>query len=238
MKRFVLFFATLWLGVMGANAQKYHYDVNNDGSVNITDATLVVNKVLGKDNPGDPGNVGGGEAVDLGLPSGTKWASFNIGATSPEQYGEYFAWGELGEKQEYTEDNYQFYVNGLYMDLGTDIGGTKYDVARMRWGGDWRMPTEDEIQELIDNCTYEWTTYQGVAGGKFTSKKNGNSIFLPAAGYRWDGSLYYVGTYGGYWSSTPSGEYDAYGLYFYSYNAYWYYWYYYRYYEHSVRPVR
>lgn len=88
MKRLFFFFATLWLGIMGASAQKYHYDVNNDGSVNITDAIAVINKTLGKDNPGD---FFFAEAVDLGLPSGTKWASCNIGATKPEEYGSYFA---------------------------------------------------------------------------------------------------------------------------------------------------
>jgi uncharacterized protein (TIGR02145 family) len=199
MKKIVLIFATLLLGVMGASAQGYRYDVNNDGSVNITDATLVVNKVLGKDNPGD---VGGGEAVDLGLPSGILWSSVNIGASSPEEYGHYYAWGETVTKAEYSQSTYQYYQNGSYVDIGSDIGGTQYDVATALWGDDWRMPTKDEFQELMDNCTSEWTTVNGVIGRKFTSKTNGKSVFLPAAGYRLRGDLYYAGEYGYYWSST------------------------------------
>ena len=92
MKRVLLFFATLWLGIMGASAQSYHYDVNNDGEININDVVALVNKILGKDNPGEGAGIeAGGEAIDLGLPSGTKWASCNVGATKPEEYGGYYA---------------------------------------------------------------------------------------------------------------------------------------------------
>jgi hypothetical protein len=142
------------------------------------------------------------EAINLGLPSGTKWASFNVGATSPEEIGEKFAWGELGEKQEYSEDTYQFCVNGSYMNIGDDISGTKYDVAHQRWGGNWRMPTQEEFDELEDNCTLEMTTYQGVQGGKFTSKKNGNSIFLPATDLLYNEVEDCLDPWGYYWSST------------------------------------
>ena len=109
MKRMFFFFVTLWMVSMGASAQKYHYDVTNDGSVNITDAVAVINKILGKDNPGD---VESGEAVDLGLPSGTKWASWNVGASKPEEYGHYYAWGETVTKTEYSQSTYQYYQNG------------------------------------------------------------------------------------------------------------------------------
>ena len=235
MKRIVLFFATLWLGVMGASAQGYRYDVNNDGSVNITDAIAVVNKILGKDNPGD---VGGGEAVDLGLPSGILWSSVNIGASSPEEYGHYYAWGETVTKAEYSQSTYQYYQNGSYVNIGTDISGTQYDVAMALWGDDWRMPTKDEFQELINNCTSEWTTVNGVNGYKFTSKTNGKSIFLPAAGDRRYGDLRLAGECGYYWSSSqyPNLSSPAYILYFRSdyldwSNAY-------RYLGKSVRPVR
>lgn len=199
MKRMFMFFATLWLGIMGASAQGYHYDVNNDGSVNVSDAVAVVNRILGKTNAGD---VGGGEAIDLGLPSGTLWSSCNIGASSPEEYGNYYAWGETVAKSEYSENNYQYYKNGSYVDIGSDISGTQYDVATALLGDGWRMPTYADVNELKNNCTSEWTTFNGVYGRKYTSKVNGNSIFLPAAGYRWEGNLFNTGKYGDYWTST------------------------------------
>lgn len=211
MKRVLLFFATLWLGIMGASAQSYHYDVNNDGEVNINDVVALVNKILGKDNPGEgAGMEAGGEAIDLGLPSGTKWASCNVGATKPEEYGGYYAWGETEEKDYYDWSTY-IHCDGSFStchDIGSDISGTKYDVAHVKWGGNWCMPTKDDIKELLDNCTYEWTTLNSVNGKKFTSKINGNSIFLPAAGYRWLGGLDDAGEYGGYWSSTQIPDYS------------------------------
>ena len=235
MKRVLLFFATLWLGIMGASAQEYHYDVNNDGEVNINDVVALVNKILGKDNPGEEA---GREVIDLGLPSGTKWASCNVGATKPEEYGGYYAWGETEEKEFYDKSTYKFYQDDECVNIGSDISGTNYDVAHVKWGGNWCMPTLDDIKELLDNCTYEWTTLNGVYGRKFTSNINGNSIFLPAAGYRWYGDLYYAGEYGIYWSSAqyPDYSYYAYYLYFGSGYAYWLS-YLYRYYGRSVRPV-
>lgn len=157
------------------------------------------------------------QAIDLGLPSGTKWASCNVGANKPEEYGDYYAWGETTTKKEYTYDNYLYYKNGKYLNIGADISGTQYDVARAKWGGKWRIPTKDEVEELVDNCKYEWTTLNGVKGGKFTGP-NGNSIFFPAAGYRWDGDLYDSGEYGNFWSSSQHPDYSgfAYGLGFYS----------------------
>jgi len=177
------------------------------------------------------------EAIDLGLPSGTKWASCNVGATKPEEYGGYYAWGETEEKDVYSEDTYQYYQNGSYVSLGSDISGTEYDVAHVKWGGNWVMPTHDEQMELLSNCTSEWTTLNGVNGRKFTGP-NGNSIFLPAAGGRWYGDLYHAGEYGYYWSSAqnPDISDDAYGLGIDSGYAYWYY-YYNRYGGLSVRPV-
>ena len=149
------------------------------------------------------------EAVDLGL--SVKWATCNVGAECPEEYGDYFAWGEISPKEEYTEDNCT--TNGVPM---SDIAGNPaYDAATANWGGAWRLPTLAEQQELCDNCTWEWTTLNGVNGCKVTGP-NGNSIFLPAAGYRYGSSSYYVGSYGCYWSSAPyeDDDYDAYGLYF------------------------
>ena len=166
-----------------------------------------------------------GEAIDLGLPSGTKWASCNVGATKPEEYGSYFAWGETEEKEYY---DWETYIHcdgdeGSCHNLFSDIAGTKYDVAHVKWGGNWRMPTNEQIEELLDNCTKKWTKINGIEGRKFTSKLNGNSIFLPAAGDRWLGVLFDVGSRGYYWSSSqdPSYSYYAYSLDFGSGNASW-----------------
>ena len=137
------------------------------------------------------------EYVDLGLPSGLKWATCNIGANSPEEYGNYYAWGEVLPKEEYTQSNSLTY--GKQMD---DISGTQYDAATANWGGDWRMPTKAEQEELLNNCTWTWTTQNGVNGYKVIGP-SGASIFLPAAGYRNGGSLSSAGGLGYYWSSTP-----------------------------------
>jgi hypothetical protein len=163
-----------------------------------------------------------GDAIDLGL--SVKWASHNIGATSPEEYGSYFAWGETEEKGCYDEYTYPYYnyKTGECVDLGSDIRGTSYDVAHVKWGGNWRLPTMNEQRELVKKCAYKWTTYNGVAGGLFTGP-NGNSIFLPSAGYYYGAYLNYEGSYGQYWSSTPSANYHAFRLIFNNVNADWYY---------------
>ncbi len=163
------------------------------------------------------------EAVDLGLPSGILWATCNVGATAPEEYGDYFAWGEVEPKSYYNWENEGDYKWGVYNYYDAENKGmTKYnktdgktvldpedDAAAVNWGGDWRMPTSAELEELCNrnNCTWTWTTdYNGtgVAGRIVTSKTNGNSIFLPAAGYRVDSSLYGAGSDGNYWSSSLS----------------------------------
>ena len=161
-----------------------------------------------------------------------------MGATAPEDFGDYYAWGETEEKDYYDESTYAYYQNGNYVNIGDDIAGTEYDVAHVKWGGDWVMPTSDQVQELLDNTTSEWTQVNGVNGRKFTSKAvgNSNSIFVPAAGVRWYGYLNYEG-YGYYWSSTqgPDSYDSACYLGFYSGNANWYY--YDRCLGQSVRPV-
>ena len=174
--------------------------------------------------------------IDLGLPSGTKWACCNVGAQMPEDYGGYFAWGETKEKTSYTEENY-LDGKGTSYDIGNDIAGTQYDAATANWGSPWVMPNKEQMKEL-NNCASEWTTENGVNGRRFTGT-NGASIFLPAAGYRWEPGLSDAGSYGGYWSSTlsESATNYAYELYFGS-------GYVYtgdidrRYYGQSVRPVR
>ena len=182
------------------------------------------------------------EWVDLGLPSGTKWATCNVGASSPEEYGDYFAWGETTTKSTYdwstyfdTDDDgdtFKKYNNngGLTELLPED------DAATKNWGSPWHMPTYEQIEELLDNCTREWTT-QGGVNGTLVTGPNGNTIFLPAAGRRWDGGLYHAGSYGGSWSSSLlAGGSRACYLYFDSGGWDWYY--YGRYYGQSVRAVR
>ena len=175
--------------------------------------------------------------IDLGLPSGTKWACCNVGASKPESYGSYYAWGETVTKSTYNETTYKYYQNGEYVNLGSDIAGTSYDVAHVIWRGSWVMPSKVQQDELRNNCTYEWTIMNGVKGGKFTSKKNGRSIFLPAAGYRWDDDLYHAGSSDYVWSSAqnPLRSFDAFSLYFNSGSVYC--GNYFRYYGYSVRPV-
>jgi uncharacterized protein (TIGR02145 family) len=120
-------------------------------------------------------------AVDLGL--SVKWAACNLGANSPEECGDYYAWGEIETKADYSDVNYE-HKNGSYSytDIGENIAGTRYDVARAVLGGSWRLPQVEQIQELIDACTFEKHEYKGVNGQKVTGP-NGNSIFLPITGY-------------------------------------------------------
>ncbi len=142
------------------------------------------------------GTLNGHDYVDLGL--SVKWAACNVGASSPSDYGGYFAWGETSEKEEYTIGTCVTYG----MSIGSIEGDPEYDAARANWGGTWRLPTADEIDELMDGCRQTWTSYEGREGYMFTGS-NGRSIFLPAAGWRGDASLNYAGEYGDYWSATP-----------------------------------
>jgi len=176
------------------------------------------NKEEGGANSNDyyTGIVNGHKYVDLGL--SVKWATCNVGASSPEGYGDYFAWGETTTKSSYSSSNSTTY--GLSTStlksrgiIGSDGNLTAaYDAATANWGNKWRMPTLDEIKELVNICNSEWSTQNGVKGRKVTGP-NGNSIFLPAAGYRGT-DLFNAGSFGYYWSATPySGSYSAYGLY-------------------------
>ena len=144
------------------------------------------------------GEIAGHYYVDLGLPSGVKWATCNVGASSPEDYGDYFAWGETSPKAEYTWEN-----SVTFGEQMSDISGNaQHDAATANWGGSWRMPTNDEMQELVDHCEWEWTEVNGVNGSRVIGP-NGSCIFLPAAGARGGSSLYDDGDHGYYWSSTP-----------------------------------
>ena len=191
----------------------------------------------------------GYEYVDLGLPSGLKWATCNVGATKPEEYGGYYAWGETEEKENYDWSTYKW-CKGSESTMTKYCTSTSYgtvdnktvldpedDVAHVKWGGSWRMPTKAEQDELRNNCTWSWTTQNGVNGYKVTSNVNGNSIFLPAAGYRYVTNLNYSDIHGIYWSSSlyDSRSRSASGLLF---DEGGYVWRdYNRYYGHSVRPV-
>ena len=153
----------------------------------------------------------GHQYVDLGL--SVKWATCNVGTTKPEGYGDYFAWGETRSKSYYNGSSYSYYDNPTTLPLSAD-------AARANWGGQWRMPTIDEFEELRSKCTWTWTTQNGVNGYKVTSNSNGNYIFLPAAGYRDLGSLYGAGDYGYYWSSSAYGpNYSTTALYLYFYST-------------------
>lgn len=145
------------------------------------------------------GTENGHEWVDLGLPSGLKWATCNVGAKTPEQCGNYYPWGETKTKEEYTQENSVTYEKQM-----DDISGNaQYDAATANWGGDWRMPTRDEMYELSNNCTWEWIKQNGVKGYKVTGP-NGNSIFLPAVGcYRGTTFTSSGCGYSYYWSSSP-----------------------------------
>lgn len=134
-----------------------------------------------------------------------------MGANSPSEYGDYYAWGETTTKTSYTYENSKTY-NKKIGDIG---GNASYDAARANWGGTWRMPTKEEFDELLNKCTWTWTTQGGKKGCKVTGP-NGNSIFLPAAGFRGGTSLYRAGAVGPYWSSMlyESSTLDSYYLYF------------------------
>ena len=153
------------------------------------------------------------EYVDLGL--SVKWATCNVGATKPEEYGDYFAWGETKPKTSYDRDTYKWYywnvdeysltkycTKSIY---GTVDGNIELeeedDAAFMNWGGSWRMPTKKELDELREQCSWTIMVQNGVEGYEVTSRKNGNSIFLPAAGYC-EGSSRFTGGFGEYWSSS------------------------------------
>lgn len=201
---------------------KYVYVKLADGTV------LVLSRETAPEIPYIP--VLGIEAVDLGL--SVKWASCNVGAESPEGHGDYFAWGEISPKNEYYEINSTTYG----VELGDISGNPQYDAATANWGDGWRMPTRDEFIELKYNCIWEWTVLNGVNVMRVLGP-NGNSIFLPAAGFRYGTSFNGVGSSGYYWCSMPSGDFNdyAYRLYFYGEDLVWNG--YYRYSGLSIRPV-
>ena len=226
-------------------------DSNGDMTVDVADIATIISIMSGQedgndpepgpkpDEPGTAPDLGkapqGTAAVDLGLPSGTLWANMNIGATSPQEDGLYFAWGEtkgytadISDGRRFDWANYKWMsegqsswqwvskyqvadgkTEGCWYDADGNFVGDGLstldltdDAAHANWGGQWVMPTYEDMRELLDNTTSEWTTLNGVKGRTFTSKTNGNAIFIPAACYRYGNLLYNQDSGGTYWSST------------------------------------
>ena len=225
-------------------------DVNQDGTVNISDVTSLIDYLLQGTWPDEPVTPPDDhEYVDLGLPSGTLWATMNVGANAPEEYGDYFAWGETEPKEVYNWSTYKW-CNGSYKTMTKYCTSSSYgtvddktqlepedDAANVNWGSSWCMPTKEQQDELRNNCTWTWMTTNGVKGYNVTGP-NGNSVFLPAAGCRDGNSFYDVGSYGYYWSSTLHVDRSFYAYYLmFTYNEVDYH-NYHRYQGFTVRPVR
>ena len=198
------------------------YETSKSGGTLITPNVSLINEdnsVRYLPELDDPYN--GHEFVDLGLPSGLKWATCNVGANSPEQAGLYFAWGETtGFTGEQCTSGVRAFDEASYTAsaISTDLTLAQ-DAAHVNLGGTWRMPTKDEYQELLDNCDAVWTddyNGTGVAGRVFTSKVNGNSVFFPAAGLCTGSSMNGVGSLGYDWSASWDSEFYAWFLLFYS----------------------
>lgn len=189
----ILSAATFAACVAGAQAQNVDVRLKNGTTVSYPASDVVsVTFTPGGENPSTH------ECVDLGL--SVKWATMNVGADGVADYGDYFAWGEIATKEDYNQGNCTT-IKAFTWDAA------KNDAAYVAWGADWRMPTGPEMQELIDECTWEWTTMGSTPGYKITSKKDGytsNYIFLPAAGYRVGGALNSLDEIGYYWTSTES----------------------------------
>lgn len=199
--------------------------------------------------------IGGHEYVDMGLPSGLFWATCNIGSNNPEEYGDYFAWGETEIKDSYDLANYKYSVEGsdeLHPQLTKYCNIPSYgyngftdtltvllpedDAATTNWGNGWRTPTAEEWQELYSNTTIRLTKQNGVYGCLITAH-NGNSLFLPAAGHHWGEEFIGAGNDGAYWSSSLFTDYP-YGVWYFVFeSSYIHVSYYGRYYGFSVRPV-
>ena len=219
MKKLLFTFALMLLSFTSNAQTTVKGDMNDDGTLTISDVMMMVDIILGNmpDNqkpsfltcPDDNHP----HIIDLGLPSGTKWACCNVESPVPEGYGGRYAWGETDKKNEFTWSNY-IHCDGSSSTchyLGYSICGTEYDVAHVKWGGSWVMPSKDDFDELTQYCNIEKSAVKGIKGGKFTSKINGSSIFIPAAGHGYKDIKYIPGQYGIYycdlWTSTKKYSY-------------------------------
>ena len=239
----------LMLTSLTASAQYLRGDVDQDGRVNIDDVTCLIDFLLNglwPDEPVTPPD--DHEWVDLGLPSGTLWATCNVGANSPEEFGDYFAWGETEPKENYNWTTYKW-CNGSGTTLkkyctksnyGTVDDKTELDLeddaAYVNWGPSWRMPSKAQLDELDNCCTWTWTTMNGV-NGRLVTGPNGNTLFLPATGCHYGGKLTNVGVHGYYWSYTLYSGYPGYAYYLDLSSEYVDWVYHYRYYGYAVRAV-
>ena len=161
-------------------------------------------------------NINGYSYVDLGLPSGLKWATRNVGANGPIETGEYFAWGEVKSKLTFTMENSSTY----YVSMDDISGDVNYDVAAYAWGSTWRMPTEAEFVELKNNCTFEWVMLDIYNQGCIVTGPNGNQMYLPSGGFKTNESIDFAESEAAYWTSTPdtfNGD-TGYATFFYAYN--------------------
>ena len=214
---------TLALCAMAASAmyaQTYVMKIHHtDGSVQTIKVTEVDKLAFEKVNGDDPNPpvIGEERMVDMGL--SVKWAAWNMGATKPSEYGNFYAYGETEPKMGYFKENYKWLYNEYeegqfyeyweeYYKLGETITATNYDVAHVKWGDQWRMPTREEWSELINNCRWTWTAIDGVAGCLATSVKNGNAVFFPAAGNMVDADHTHdqLGCF--YWTSTENDDFE------------------------------
>lgn len=176
----------------------------------------ISSSIISKHSNSGTNSFNGHEWVDLGLPSGTLWATCNVGAEKPEDYGDYFAWGETKPKTTYHMGTYKYgnisdevtkYCNDSksgydgFIDNLTALQSSD-DPATVNWGSDWHTPSKEEWEELMNNTSNKWVIQNGVKGRLFTSKKNGRTIFLPAAGVRCDDEFDGDGDFGVYWSSS------------------------------------
>ena len=199
------------------------YDLNSDGNFNAGDISTLYSSILSVSDNTINDNY---EWVDLGLTSGTLWATMNIGARTPEEYGYYFAWGETTPKNYYDWDTYKWCVDNFnnlnkyctdnrfgFVDNKTELD-PEDDAAYVNWGFNWRMPTDAQFDELRSECYWLWTSINGVNGYLVSSKLNSASLFLPAAGDCFASSVFSAESEGNYWSRTLyAGEtYNAYNL--------------------------
>ncbi len=177
----------------------YNITISEEAKVSVSAATIEewgeVEEIKGVTAKEEKMEHNGHEYVDLGLPSGTLWATYNVGASSPEGYGYYYAWGETPPKATYIESNYTYLDNPTRLPLESD-------AAYVNWGGKWRMPNVTELHELIDNCTWTITSVNGISGYEVVSKYNDASLFLPYAGFYNVSGLSFVGKNGRYCTSS------------------------------------
>ncbi len=252
MKKFssLLVLLLLMLASFTAGMEYQRGDVNQDGQVSVSDVTCLIDYLLTGSWPDEPVTPPDEhEWVDLGLPSGTLWATCNVGATSPEEYGDYFAWGETAPKEVYDWSTY-------VLCNGRDSTLTKYctdaacgvvdnktelepedDAAYVNWGPSWRMPTMDQLLELKDVCSWQRAEMNGVTGALVTGP-NGNTVFFPLAGARNGTEFERVGSYVYFWSTALFIDDTRVARYLYSNGTTKQAWNRLRYYGFSVRAVR